>query len=102
MPKRLKESGIEYGVGGDFEYGRRYIDPANLGPGDYFKNTGAFLGNKMKEGAGKVKSFFGFKHGGSVKMRNGGNVPGMYKTGGMYDGMDSPQPKGISHKSFRK
>ena len=25
-----------------------------------------------------------------------------YKTGGMYDGMDSPQPKGISHKSFRK
>ena len=48
------------------------------------------------------KSFFGFKHGGSVKMRNGGNVPGMYKTGGMYDGMDSPKPKGISHKSFKK
>ena len=56
----------------------------------------------MKEGAGKVKSFFGFKHGGQVKMKSGGSVPGMYKTGGMYDGMDSPQPKGISHKSFRK
>ncbi len=49
-----------------------------------------------------LKIFFGFKHGGPVKMKSGKNVPGMYKTGGMYDGMDSPKPKGIFHKSFKK
>ena len=35
-------------------------------------------------------------------MKNGGNVPGMYKHGGMHDGMDSPDPQGIYHKSFKK
>ena len=47
----------------------------------------------------------GFKHGGHVKYKSGGqmkNVPGMYKTGGMYDGMDSPEPRGIYNKSFKR
>ena len=35
--------------------------------------------------------------------RGGQRVPGMYKHGGMHDGMDSIKPvRGISHKSFRK
>ena len=45
------------------------------------------------------------KLGGHVKYKSGGqmkNVPGMYKTGGMYDGMDSPEPRGIYHKSFKR
>jgi len=35
--------------------------------------------------------------------RGGQRVPGMYKHGGMHDGMDSIKPvRGISHKSFKK
>ena len=66
------------------------------------KAQGGGLWGAAKSGANKLKSFFGFKHGGPVKAKNGGNVPGMYKHGGMHDGMDSPQPKGIYHKSFKK
>jgi hypothetical protein len=103
MPNNMKKAGIKYNTGGNFEYGKKYVDPASFdGPVDYAKNTGMYLGNKMKEGVGKIGSFFGFKHGGPVKMKSGKNVPGMYKTGGMYDGMDSPKPKGIFHKSFKK
>ena len=119
MPKRLKEAGIEYGKGGVPKAQDGFV-----GPGGGFVNrlknegVGSALSGTFPARAGKVwmdetadaakkigsgvKSFFGFKHGGQVKMKSGGNVPGMYKTGGMYDGMDSPQPKGISHKSFRK
>mgnify|MGYP003153096093 CR=1 FL=1 len=119
MPKRLKEAGIKYKKGG-----MRKAQDGFVGPGGGFMNrlrnegVGSALSGTFPARAGKVwvdetvdaaknigsgvKNFFGFKHGGHVKMKNGGNVPGMYKTGGMYDGMDSPQPKGISHKSFKK
>ena len=80
----------------NFEFGKKYYSPESFpGPGSYFKNTAMTAGNKLK-------SLFGFKHGGPVKMKSGGNVPGMYKHGGMHDGMDSIKPvRGIYHKSFK-
>jgi len=86
---RLRNEGVGSALSGTF--------PARAGS----VWAGETADTAKKIGSG-IKNFFGFKHGGPVKARNGGNVPGMYKHGGMHDGMDSPQPKGIYHRSFKK
>ena len=119
MPNNMKKAGIKYGKGGIPKAQDGFQGPGggfwnrlrNEGVGSALKGTfparaGAVWAGETADavksiGSG-VKNLFGFKHGGQVKMKSGGSVPGMYKTGGMYDGMDSPQPKGISHKSFKK
>tara|TARA_B100000519_G_C14200134_1_gene417461 strand:+ start:38 stop:310 length:273 start_codon:yes stop_codon:yes gene_type:complete len=90
MPKRLKEAGIEYGMGGSkktqYMSGGRMMDV----PGMYDTP-------QMKSGGSKPDFLDLDKDGNTTEP-----MKSTYKTGGMYDGMDSPQPKGISHKSFRK
>ena len=87
---RLKNEGVGSAISGSF-------------PGRVSGVIADEYGDLGKRAVSGVKSFFGFKHGGHVQMKNGGNVPGMYKHGGMHDGMDSIKPvRGISHKSFKK